>query len=59
LLTDAFLKPSAINRAAAEADLAKAERAIADHKGLAEGGEYEELARELDWARARVEAAKA
>jgi F-type H+-transporting ATPase subunit epsilon len=59
LLTDSFLKPASIDRAAAEADLAKAERAVADFKGLTEGGEYEELARDLDWARARVEAAKA
>jgi F-type H+-transporting ATPase subunit epsilon len=59
LLTDAFVKPANIDRAAAEKDLAAAERALADYKGLFEGSEYEELARGLDWARARVEAAKA
>jgi F-type H+-transporting ATPase subunit epsilon len=59
LLTDAFLKPSAINRAQAESDLAKAERALADLKGPHLGGEYEELARALEWARARVDASKA
>lgn len=56
LLTDAFLKPASIDRAAAEKDLAAAERALAEHKGLYEGAEYEELARKLDWARARVDA---
>lgn len=58
LLTDAFLKPSAIDRAKAESDLASAERALADLKGPHTGGEYDELARALDWARARVDASK-
>jgi F-type H+-transporting ATPase subunit epsilon len=58
LLTDAFLKPSAIDRAKAESDLANAEKALADLKGPHQGGEYEELARALDWARARVDASK-
>jgi F-type H+-transporting ATPase subunit epsilon len=59
LLTDAFVKPANIDRATAEKDLVAAERAIADYKGLLEGSEYDELARGLDWARARVEASKA
>ena len=58
MLTDAFLAPASINRAEAEKDLAAAERALADYKGLLEGTEYEELARSVDWARARVEAAR-
>jgi len=58
LLTDAFLKPSAIDRAKAESDLANAEKALAELKGPHQGGEYEELARALDWARARVDASK-
>ena len=58
LLTDAFLKPSAIDRAKAESDLAGAEKALAELKGPHAGGEYEELARALDWARARVDASK-
>jgi F-type H+-transporting ATPase subunit epsilon len=58
LLTDAFLKPSAIDRAKAESDLAGAEKALAELKGPHMGGEYEELARALDWARARVDASK-
>jgi F0F1-type ATP synthase epsilon subunit len=59
LLTDAFLRPNAIDRAAAERDLAAAEKALTELKGPHEGGEHEELARALDWARARVDAAKA
>jgi len=58
LLTDAFLAPANINRAEAEKDLAAAERALAEYKGLADGAEHEELARSVDWARARVDAAK-
>src|SRR5690606_9362239 len=59
LLTDAFLQPSAIDRATAENELAAAERALGDLKGPYEGTEHEELARALDWARARVEASRA
>jgi F-type H+-transporting ATPase subunit epsilon len=58
VLTDAFLQPSAIDRAAAENDLAAAERALGDLKGPHEGAEHAELARALDWARARVEASR-
>ena len=58
LLTDAFLKPADISRAEAERDLVAAERALAELKTLHEGSEYDELARALDWARARVDAAK-
>lgn len=59
LLTDAFLTPKSIDRAAAEKDLADAERAMAESKGALDSAEHEEIARSLDWARARVEAAKA
>ncbi len=59
LLTDAFKKPAQIDRATAEKDLAEAERGLAELKGPHLGGEHEELARALDWARARVEASKA
>ena len=59
LLTDAFLKPSAIDRAKAERDLAGAEKALAELKGPHGRAEYEELARALDWARARLDASKA
>ncbi len=58
LLTDAFLKPTAIDRAKAESDLVDAEKALAELKGPHQGGEYEELARALDWARARVDASR-
>lgn len=59
LLTDAFLKPSDVDRAAAEKDLAAAERAAADYKGPMDDAAYQELARALDWARARLDASKA
>ncbi len=59
LLTDAFLKPSAIDRAKVEQELANAERALNELKGPQLGGEYEELARAVEWARARLEASKA
>jgi F-type H+-transporting ATPase subunit epsilon len=59
LLTDAFVKPADIDRAAAEKDLATAERAAADYKGPTDDAEYKELARALDWARARLDASKA
>lgn len=58
LLTDAFLKPSAIDRATVEKELANAEQALNQLKGPQIGVEYEELARAVDWARARLEAAK-
>jgi F-type H+-transporting ATPase subunit epsilon len=59
LLTDAFLKPAEIDRAAAEKDLAAAERAAADYQGPMDDADYQELARALDWARARLDASKA
>ena len=58
LLTDAFVVPSSIVRSEAEKELAGAERALNELKTLHDGAEYEELARALDWARARVDAAK-
>jgi F-type H+-transporting ATPase subunit epsilon len=59
LLTDAFVKPSEVDRAAAEKDLAAAERAAADYKGPMDDAAYQELSRALDWARARLDASKA
>jgi F-type H+-transporting ATPase subunit epsilon len=59
MLTDAFLAPANIVRSEAEKDLAAAERALADLKTGHDGAEYEELARKLDWARARLDAARA
>ena len=59
LLTDAFLKPSDIDRAAAEKDLAAAERSAADYKGPMDDAAYQELSRALDWARARLDASRA
>lgn len=58
LLTDAFVVPSSIVRSEAEKELASAERALNDLKTVHDGAEYEELARALDWARARVDAAR-
>jgi F-type H+-transporting ATPase subunit epsilon len=58
VLTDSFVKPASVNRAEAEKDLAAAERGLAELKGPHEGGEYEELKRAQDWARARLDAAK-
>ena len=59
VLTDAFLKPANIDKAAAERDLAAAERAVAEIKGRLESPEHVEAQRQLDWARARVDASKA
>jgi len=59
VLTDAFATPSKIDRAKAEKDLGAAEKAVAEYKGSTEEAAYQELARELDWARARVDASKA
>jgi F-type H+-transporting ATPase subunit epsilon len=59
LLTDAFLTPANIDRPAAEQELASAERALADSKNALDSAEHQELARSVEWARARVEAAKA
>jgi F-type H+-transporting ATPase subunit epsilon len=58
LLTDAFVKPAAVDRAVAEKELAAAEKGIAEFKGLLEGGEFEELKRNLEWARARLDATR-
>ena len=58
MLTDAFLTPGNIVRAEAEKDLAAAERALAELKVSQDSSEYEELSRKLDWARARVDAAR-
>jgi F-type H+-transporting ATPase subunit epsilon len=58
LLTDSFLKPAAIDRAKAEADLAQAEKALAAFKGSIDSADGEELSRAIDWARARVDASK-
>ena len=57
--TDAFAVPATIDRTKAEQDLVAAERALAELKGLHEGGEFDELNRALEWARARGEVAKA
>lgn len=59
VLTDAFLSPASIDRAAAERDLAAAERAIAETKEPLESPAHNELQRQLEWARARVDALKA
>ena len=58
LLTDAFLKPASIDRAAAERELVEAEKQLADSKLPLDAPEHVELTRKVDWARARVEAAK-
>jgi F-type H+-transporting ATPase subunit epsilon len=59
VLTDAFLKPGSIDRAAAERDLADAEKKLADSKLPLDAPEQVELTRKLEWARARVDASKA
>lgn len=59
LLTDAFLTPPNIDRPAAEQELASAERALADSKTALDSAEHKELSRSVEWARARVDAAKA
>ena len=58
LLTDAFLKPSEVDLGAAERDLAEAEERIAKLDGPRDAGEHQEAERDLDWARARIEAKK-
>ena len=58
VLTDAFVKPPSIDRAAAEKDLGAAEKAAADYKGPQDDAAYQEIARSLDWARARLDAGK-
>lgn len=59
VLTDAFVKPASIDRAAAEVDLNNAEKAAAEYKGPQDDAAYQEIARSLEWARARLDAAKA
>jgi len=59
VLTDAFAVPATIDKAAAEKDLAAAEKGMAESKAALTSGEHIELQRALDWARARVEVAKA
>jgi len=59
VLTDAFAVPATIDKAAAEKDLAAAEKGMAETKSALTSGEHIELQRALDWARARVEVAKA
>lgn len=54
LLTDQFMQPAQIDVAQAEADAAEADKAIAAFGERFEGREYDELARRLDWARARL-----
>lgn len=59
VLTDAFLKPASIDRAAAEQELAAAERALSESKDQLEAPEHKEAQRNVEWARARVDAARA
>ena len=59
VLTDAFLKPASIDRAAAEQELAAAERTLAESKEQLEAPEHKEAQRNVEWARARVDAARA
>jgi F-type H+-transporting ATPase subunit epsilon len=56
LLTEVFVRPAQIDRGSAEADLAQAEKGLAELQGPHEGGEHEELKRLLEWARARLDA---
>ena len=58
VLTDAFMKPASIDKVQAEQDLAAAERAIAELKGALDAPEHQEAQRNLEWARARVEASR-
>ena len=58
LLTDAYLTPANIDRGAAEQELAAAERALAETKSPLDSAEHKELTRDLEWARARVEAVR-
>lgn len=59
VLTDAFLAPASIDRARAERELADAEKKLADSKEALDAPEHIELVRAVEWARARVDAAKA
>jgi F-type H+-transporting ATPase subunit epsilon len=59
VLTDAFLKPGNIDRAQAERALADAEKKLAESKEALDAPEHIELVRAVEWARARVDAAKA
>ena len=59
LLTDAFLKPASIDRAAAERDLVEAEKHLAESKLSLDAPEHAELTRKVEWARVRVDASKA
>ncbi len=54
LLTDRFAVPGTIDVDAARKDLAAAEQALSDFDGAHEGAAYEELARDLGWAQARL-----
>jgi F-type H+-transporting ATPase subunit epsilon len=59
VLTDAFQKPASIDRPKAERELADAEKKLADSKDALDNPEHVELVRAVEWARARVDAAKA
>lgn len=58
LLTDAFLKPEQVDLAVAERDLAEAEAQLQKLSGPIDGGAQAEAQRDLEWARARIEAKK-
>lgn len=56
LLTDAFLSPKEIDEGTVRGELEKAEKALASYGEEHTGREYEELQRQIDWCRARLDA---
>lgn len=56
LLTDAFVAPKDIDEEAARSELERAEANLAGFGEEYEGREFEQLQRQIDWARARLDA---
>jgi F-type H+-transporting ATPase subunit epsilon len=58
LLTETYAPPERVEMAAAKSELDEAEKRLAEYAEICEGPEYEEIQREVAWARARIEAAE-
>ncbi|MBI2893126.1 MAG: ATP synthase F1 subunit epsilon [Deltaproteobacteria bacterium] len=58
VLADQFLDANGVDVEAAQQDLAKAEEAIKAFPGPHAGGAFGEIARDRDWAQARIDVAR-
>src|SRR5690606_6402987 len=54
LLTDSFARPEDVNPSEVQAELAKAEERLAALDTEHAGHDYDEIAREIEWAHARL-----